>query len=191
MINPANTFVLGYGRDWYFQPAGNYSPVVVFPIISSDAGSPIILTTGVNHTIQTNDNVVVYLHNGNNGIIGTKRGNFPATRIDSTHLSLQGSVGVNPGTGGFVAKCNDGTGVTGLTCVIKDSHTEGATVRITKAGNWVASSQGIFLFYFSFSKDDIKDLNAGQKYARQVFYTDASGNPQYLDGLDDVSVISL
>jgi hypothetical protein len=188
-MNPFNTIILGFGRDWYFQPAGNYSPVVVFPIVSSDTGSPIILTTNGNHTIQTNDKVVVYLHSGNNGIFGTNRGNWTATRIDATHLSLQSAVGVNAGTGGYVAKCNDGTGVTGLTCVIKDSHTEGATVRITKSGNWVASSQGIFLFYFSFSATDFSVLNQGQTYARSVYYSDASNNPQLLIS-DTVQVYS-
>jgi hypothetical protein len=188
-MNPFDTIVLGYGRDWYFQPAGNYSPVVVFPISISDTGTPIVLTTNGNHTIQTDDKVVVYLHSGNNGIFGANRGNFSATRLTATTLSLQGSAGVNAGTGGFIAKCNDGAGVTGLTCLIKDSHTEGSAVQITKTGNWVASSQGIFLFYFSFSKTDFSVLAQGQEYARSVYYTDASNNPQLLIS-DTVKVYS-
>lgn len=178
--NPFNTVYLGFGRDWYFQPAGNYSPVVVFKIASSDTASPIVLTTSENHTIQTGDKVVVYNHVGNNGIFGSNRGNWTATRISATSLSLQSSVGVNAGTGGYVVKCNDGTGVTALTCIIKDSHTEDATVRITKTGNWVASSQGIFFFYFSLSATDFSVLTAGQEYARSVYYTDASNNTQLL-----------
>lgn len=176
--NPFNTVYLGFGRDFYFQPAGNYSPVVIFKIASSDTASPIVLTTSENHTIQTGDKVVVYNHVGNNGIFGSNRGNWTATRISATSLSLQSSVGVNAGTGGYVVKCNDGTGVTGLTCIIKDSHTQDATTLITKTGTW--ATQNIFLFYFSFSATDFSVLSAGQEYARSVYYTDASNNPQLL-----------
>lgn len=188
-MNPFNTFVLGFGRDFYFQPCGNTIPVKKYAIVTSSAASPIVMTTATNHSIQTNDKVVLFLHSGNDAVYddSTHTGNWLATRIDSNTLSLQGSTGLNIGTGGFIALCNDGTGVTGLTCLIKESHTEGATINITKTGSW--TTQNRFLFYFSFSATDIANLTPGRSYARSVYYTDASGNKQLLLS-DTVEVLS-
>jgi hypothetical protein len=186
VANPFYSFVLGFGRDWFFQPAGNSEPIKVYRILTSSATNPCVITTVDNTSIVDNDNVVIYLHNGNDAVVGSNDGNWVATRTGSKTFTIP-VAGLNIGTGGYVAVCNDGTGVTAITCLIKESHTENATINITKSG--VMDTANLFQFHFSFTATDIQNLTPGRQYARSIFYTDADGNKQLLIS-DEITVYS-
>lgn len=164
MSNPKKV-ILGDDISWIFQPI-QYT----IPILASTADSPIVITTQHNNTIQTNDNVrVLHSHIGNLGT-NSNNGNFVATRIDSKTLSLQGSTGVNPGTGGSLALCMDGTGYTDIVCSIQASHTKGAQVFITGTFAWI--EQNIFRFNFTFDPTAFAAAVAIGDWARVIYWTD-------------------
>lgn len=167
-----NKIVIGDGDIvWTGQLASN---TYKFRIQSSDNATPIVITTVDHHTIQTNDNVVIALHNGNLGVL-TNSGNFVATRIGgglSKQLSLNSSVGVNPGSGGYISLAKNASSVTAFTCDIMASHSSGAAVIYSAVQAWL--TQGIGTYTFTIPRATIEDttkFNAGT-YARHLYYTE-------------------
>ena len=200
MTDGSKRIFLGYPLSWgTFQYGGENG--ASWKIQSSDAASPILITTVKNNTLATNDNVFIYQHEGNLGVDdgSGNDGNFLYTNVSANSGTLQSSTGVTAGVGGWIAKCASGAGVTGVTCRLKTSHTKNATTildLVIGAGTSVWVDQAKFRFQFNATATQLNavllsnNIPLYTQIAREIFWTDASGNltPVWED---DIQIISL